>query len=125
LIQIEIEELPPITDPRDAFARGEIIGTVRTFALGDVDSAWKECEAVVEGRCDIGGQEHVYLETQAARAELLEGGMIKLYASTQSPYAVQKHAAKVLGAANHNIEVEVKRLGGGFGGKEDQATSWA
>jgi xanthine dehydrogenase large subunit len=125
LIHIEIEELPPITDPRDAFARGEIIGTVRTFALGDVDSAWKECEAVVEGRCDIGGQEHVYLETQAARAELLEGGMIKLYASTQSPYAVQKHAAKVLGAANHNIEVEVKRLGGGFGGKEDQATSWA
>lgn len=124
-INIRIAELPPVTDPREAFALGEIIGAPRTFLSGDPDSAWKQCDVILEGRCDIGGQEHVYLETQAARAMLLEGGVVKIYASTQSPYAVQKHAAKVLGLANHNIEVEVKRLGGGFGGKEDQATSWA
>ncbi len=48
-----------------------------------------------------------------------------LYASTQSPYALQKSAAVLLGAPEHKIEVDVKRLGGGFGGKEDQATHWA
>lgn len=124
-IAVEIEELPPITDPREAFARGEIIGPARTFSLGDVDAAWEKCDVVVEGRCEIGGQEHLYLETQAARALPQEGGTLKIFSSTQSPYAVQKHAAKVLGLANHKIEVEVKRLGGGFGGKEDQATAWA
>lgn len=124
-IALEIEELPPITDPREAFARGEIIGAARTFSLGDIDAAWEKCDLVVEGRCDIGGQEHLYLETQAARALPQEGGTLKIYSSTQSPYAVQKHAAKVLGVANHKIEVDVKRLGGGFGGKEDQATAWA
>ena len=124
-IQIEVEERTPITDPRVAFARGQIIGATRTFVLGDVDAAWERCDVVVEGRCDIGGQEHVYLETQRARAIPLEGDALRIYASTQSPYAVQRTAARILGLPHHKIEVDVKRLGGGFGGKEDQATPWA
>jgi xanthine dehydrogenase large subunit len=124
-ITLEISELPVITDPREAFAQGQIIGTPRTFDLGDVDSAWDKCDLVVEGRCDIGGQEHLYLETQRARAIPLEGGVIRLYSSTQSPYAVQKAVAKILGVPHHKVEVDVKRLGGGFGGKEDQATPWS
>ncbi|MFQ5641967.1 MAG: molybdopterin cofactor-binding domain-containing protein, partial [bacterium] len=106
-------------------AKGQIIGNPRTFALGDVESAWGKCDVVVEGNCDIGGQEHVYLETQRARAVPLEGGNFRIHSSTQSPYAVQKTAAKILGVPHHKIEVDVKRLGGGFGGKEDQATHWA
>ena len=124
-IQIEVEEQPVITDPREAFAQAEIIGTPRTFVLGDVETAWAACDLVLEGRCDIGGQEHVYLETQRARAVPLEGGVVRVFASTQSPYAGQKAVANVLGLANHNVEVDVKRLGGGFGGKEDQATAWS
>ncbi|MBM4055442.1 MAG: xanthine dehydrogenase [Planctomycetes bacterium] len=124
-ISIEIEELPAVTDPKEAFEKGYIIGAPRTFALGNVDSMWQKCDLVVEGSCDIGGQEHVYLETQRSRAVPLEGENIRIYSATQSPSAVQHHVAKILGLASHSVEVEVKRLGGGFGGKEDQATPWA
>jgi xanthine dehydrogenase large subunit len=124
-ISLKVKTLPAITDPRVAFANGQIIGTPRTFHLGDVEAAWSQCDLVVEGRCDISGQEHVYLETQRARAVPLEGGVIRIHSSTQSPAAVQRAAAKILGLQNNKIEVDVKRLGGGFGGKEDQATAWS
>jgi xanthine dehydrogenase large subunit len=124
-IKIDIAEMPVITDPRIAFQKGHIIGTPRAFVLGNVDNAWEKCDIVVEGSCDIGGQEHVYLETQRARAVPLEGNIIRIYSSTQSPTAVQRMAARVLGLRNHRVEVEVKRIGGGFGGKEDQATPWS
>jgi len=124
-ITLDIEQLPAITDPKEAFSKGNIIGSPRTFILGDVEAAWKKCDLVLEGVCDIGGQEHVYLETQRARAIPLEENNLCIYSATQGPSAVQRHAAKVLGLPAHNIEVDVKRLGGGFGGKEDQATPWA
>ncbi|MBO6574395.1 MAG: molybdopterin-dependent oxidoreductase [Rhodothermales bacterium] len=124
-IDLSIEELPPVVDPRRAFEAGEIIGSTRTFECGEPDGAWQSCAFVAEGRCDLGGQEHVYLETQRARATPLEHGRLHVSTSTQSPYAAQKHIAKVLGVPNNHIEVDVRRLGGGFGGKEDQATHWA
>ena len=124
-IKIEVAPLPVITDPRMAFDKEQIIGAARTFVMGDVDRVWQQCDVVVEGRCDIGGQEHLYLETQRARAIPLEGQGLRLYSSTQSPYAVQRTAARILGVAHHMVEVDVKRLGGGFGGKEDQATAWS
>ena len=124
-IKVDIEKLPIIVDPKEAFLKGEIIGTPRTFQLGDINSAWEKCDITVGGSCDIGGQEHVYLETQRARAIPQEGNLIKIYSSTQSPSAVQRHAAKILGLSSNKIEVDVKRIGGGFGGKEDQATMWS
>ena len=124
-IRVEIKERPAITDPRQAFAAGEIIDRPVTFEIGDVDAAWARCEVIVEGSCDIGGQEHVYLETQRARAVPLEGKNLRIHSSTQSPSAVQRTAATILGVRSHDIEVDVKRLGGGFGGKEDQATAWS
>lgn len=120
----DIDPLPVVTDPREAYAAGQLIGPERTFEMGDIKQAWQDCDVIVEGRTDIGGQEHVYLETQAARAIPEEEGRIKIYSSTQSPYAVQKAAAKILAVPNHKVEVDVKRIGGGFGGKEDQATQW-
>ncbi len=123
-IQVDITPRPIITDPRVAHESGEIIGTPRIFAIGDVDAAWSECDVIVEGRSDVGGQEHLYLETMRARAIPGEEGRVAILSSTQSPYAVQRATAKVLGVANHLVEVDVKRLGGGFGGKEDQATAW-
>ncbi|MBM2834519.1 MAG: xdhB [Candidatus Brocadiaceae bacterium] len=124
-ITIDVEQLPAITDPKEAFSKGKIIGSPRTFILGDVEATWQKCDLVLEGVCDVGGQEHVYLETQRARAIPLEENNLCIYSATQGPSAVQRHAAKVLGLPGHNIEVDVKRLGGGFGGKEDQATPWA
>ncbi|MEM7582726.1 MAG: molybdopterin cofactor-binding domain-containing protein [Acidobacteriota bacterium] len=124
-IRLELIEKPAITDPRDAFARGEIIDRPQTFELGDVDAAWAECDVIVEGSCDLGGQEHVYLETQRARAEPLEGRNLRVASSTQSPSAGQKAIAAILDIPSHCVEIDVKRLGGGFGGKEDQATAWA
>jgi xanthine dehydrogenase large subunit len=125
LVKVETIARRPIVNPREAFAAGELIAPPRTFAIGDVDAAWETCDVIVEGSADIAGQEHLYLETQRARAIVQEGGRITITTSTQSPYAGQKTIAKVLGVDAHMIEVDVRRLGGGFGGKEDQATPWA
>jgi xanthine dehydrogenase large subunit len=125
LIRLEVEELPVIVDPREAFSQGQIIGTPRTFVLGDVDSAWEQCDLIVEGKCEIGGQEHLYLETQRARVIPQEGNNLRVYSATQNPTLTQKTIAQMLGLPCHAVEVDVKRLGGGFGGKEEQATHWA
>lgn len=124
-VRMEYEELEVVVDPRVAFERGDIIGVTRTFEMGDLDGAWRDCHVVVAGRSDVAGQEHLYLETQRARAVPGEGGKIVLYSSTQGPYAVQSTVARILGVPEHQVEVDVRRLGGGFGGKEDQATAWA
>lgn len=125
LITIELEELPVITDPREARAKGELIIPPRTFKLGDTAKAWAECAHVFEGRADNNGQEHLYIETQGAYAYPTEHDSIRISSSTQGPTAVQRTVARVLGVPMHRVEVDVTRLGGGFGGKEDQASAWA
>ncbi|MBT4369631.1 MAG: molybdopterin-dependent oxidoreductase, partial [Candidatus Marinimicrobia bacterium] len=77
-----------------------------------------------EGQADSNGQEHLYIETQGAYAIPLENGQIRISSSTQGPTAVQRITARVLNMGMNKIEVDVVRLGGGFGGKEDQATPW-
>lgn len=124
-IEVEFENLPPIFDSRKAYAQGQLIVPSRTFSLGDVDRAWQDCDLIVEGQADSGGQEHIYLETQGAFACPTENGGVKVVSATQSPSLVQMMIARILGIAMHNIEVDVMRLGGAFGGKEHQATPWA
>lgn len=125
LITSEIEPLEVITDPRVAKEKGELIVPPRTFRLGDVNEAWKKCKHIFSGRADSNGQEHLYIETQGAYAVPLEHRMMRIYSSTQGPTAVQRACSKVLGLPMHELEIEVTRLGGGFGGKEDQANTWA
>ncbi|WNW02840.1 molybdopterin cofactor-binding domain-containing protein [Tenacibaculum sp. HL-MS23] len=125
LITIDIEELPVITTAKEAKEKNSFINAPRSFKLGDSSKSFSECEYVFEGETFSNGQEHLYLETQGCYAVPLENGNIKLTSSTQGPTQVQKTAAKVLGIPMHKIEVDVIRLGGGFGGKEDQATPWA
>jgi xanthine dehydrogenase large subunit len=84
-----------------------------------------DCKYVFSGICNNNGQEHLYIETQGAYAIPLEQGAIRVYSSTQGPTAVQKAISKVTGLPMHQVEVDVTRLGGGFGGKEDQANTWA
>ncbi|WP_217701393.1 xanthine dehydrogenase molybdopterin binding subunit [Tenacibaculum aiptasiae] len=125
LITIDIEELPVITTAKEAKEKKSFINAPRSFKLGDSENTFANCDYVFEGETFSNGQEHLYLETQGCYAIPQENGNIKLVSSTQGPTAVQKTAAKVLGIPMHKIEVDVIRLGGGFGGKEDQATPWA
>ncbi len=124
LISLEFDHLPIITNPREAFKQGKLLHSSRTFNLGNPNEVFQKCAHVFEGKVEIGGQEHLYLETQGAYAYPLENENIKINSSTQGPTALQRTAAKVLGFPMHKIEVDVTRLGGGFGGKEDQATGW-
>ena len=121
LITIDIEELPVITTAKDAKAKGSFINAPRSFNLGNTTETFKNCDHVFEGETFSNGQEQLYIEGQGAYAEPLENGNIKITSSTQGPTAVQRTAARVSGVPMHKIEVDVTRLGGGFGGKEDQA----
>ena len=124
-ISVEIESLEPVTDPRVAAANRDLIVPPKKFKLGDARSAFQTCEHVFEGRTEQNGQEHLYIETQGAYAVPIENGGFRIYSSTQGPTAVQRAVCRVTGLAMHDVEVDVQRLGGGFGGKEDQANAWA
>jgi len=123
-VKASFDPLPVITDPREAKAKGELIIPPRTFEIGNTTDVWKSCDHIFEGRADTNGQEHLYIETQGAYAIPQESGAIRIYSSTQGPTAVQRTTARVLGWPMNKIEVDTTRLGGGFGGKEDQATAW-
>ncbi len=124
-IKVVIEPLPVITNPREAQENNELIVPPRTFRLGDTANTWPQCAHVFEGSADTNGQEHLYIETQGAYALPQENNALKIYSSTQAPTAVQRAVSKVTGLSMHQLDIEVIRLGGGFGGKEDQANTWA
>ncbi|MDD5297297.1 MAG: molybdopterin-dependent oxidoreductase [Rhodocyclaceae bacterium] len=125
LVRVALDPLPACLDARAAQQAGALFAPPRRFACGDAEAAFAACAHVASGSVNIGGQEHVYLETQAALAVPRDDGGMVVHASSQSPSASQVGVARVLGLAAHDVEVDVKRLGGGFGGKESQATPWA
>jgi xanthine dehydrogenase large subunit len=124
-IQITYDEELPLLDPQQALKQNEKLFPSRVMVHGSPDHVFAQCPFVVEGTVRSGAQEHLYLETQACLATLTTDGRIYLLSSTQSPTAVQKAVARVLGLPQHLVEVEATRLGGAFGGKEDQATATA
>ncbi len=125
-VKAEFEKLEVITDPKDAFQKGSlIIKDPKVYACGNVDDVWDKCDVIVEDTVISGGQEHLYLETQSSISFPTEGSGLKIISSTQNPTAVQRTVAKVLNIPANQIESEAIRLGGAFGGKEDQATAWA
>ncbi len=87
---------------------------------GDAEAALAVAPNRLSGRLRIGGQEHFYLEGQAALAIPGEDGDMHLLCSTQHPSEIQHKAADMLGVANHAVTVETRRMGGAFGGKESQ-----
>ena len=125
LIEVEYLEKDIVTDPLDAYALGELLSKPLRFQMGNVNAAFERCSHIFEGSTESGGQEHVYLETQGAYALPQPGGSMRIFSSTQGPTAVQRTVARVLGISMNQIEVDVNRIGGGFGGKEDQASAWA
>jgi xanthine dehydrogenase large subunit len=123
-IKIEIDPLPVITDPRVAFELGNLLSPSRKFVMGNVNDAFNNSKYIFEGQTESGGQEQLYLETQGAYAYPTEHNSVKIFSSTQGPTQVQRTVARVLGVGMNKVEVDVPRLGGGFGGKEDQASAW-
>ena len=79
-------------------------------------------EEVISGSLIMGGQDHFYLETHIALAIPGEEEDMLVWSSTQHPTEVQVHAALALGVASHRVDVQVRRMGGAFGGKESQPT---
>ena len=124
-IRLEVEEREAVLEPREAAAAGELLVPSRTIECGDIDAAFSNAATIVEGSTESGGQEHLYLETQGALAIPEEKGRVRIIAGTQSPANVQRMVARILGVPMNAVEIEVRRLGGAFGGKEDQATHWA
>jgi len=88
-------------------------------------SCFDQAHYVVEDDMWVGGQEHFYLESQVSLAQLTEDGGIFLRCSTQHPTEVQKLVAEVLAIDFNRVTVDMRRMGGGFGGKESQAAQWA
>lgn len=88
---------------------------------GDVAEGFKQSDHVIEGSMKVGGQEHFYLETNTTLAEPGEDGEMKIFCSTQNPTKTQGLVAKALGVGAHKVVVQVKRMGGGFGGKETRS----
>jgi len=125
LIKFNAEELPAITDAKVAKEKGSFIAPPRTFKLGNLEDGKKKSKYIIKGTTESGGQEHLYLETQGSYAIPKENQSLTLYSSTQGATAVQSITSKILNIPMNKIEVDVNRLGGGFGGKEDQATPWA
>ena len=125
LIEINIEEEEAITTASEAYEKEMILGKPRHFSSGNTKEAFENCDYIFEGKTFSNGQEHLYLETQGCYVIPQENDGLKIFASTQAPTNIQVIVSRVLGIPMHKIEVDVQRLGGGFGGKEDQATAWS
>ena len=120
---VAITPLPALLDPEEALAREDYLMPPQVIARGDAPAAITAAPLRAEGRFRAGGQEHFYLESQIALAVPEEDGNIAVTSSTQHPTEVQHIAARVLGCDFNRITVTCRRMGGGFGGKESNA-SW-
>src|SRR5882724_4833031 len=121
-IKIDIEELEPIFTIDEAKRRGSFIGKTMTIRRGDVEPVLASARHILEGTFINGGQDHFYLESQAALAVPGEFDQLTVHSSTQNPSEVQEVIAHCLGLPINKVTVVTKRMGGGFGGKECQAT---
>jgi xanthine dehydrogenase large subunit len=123
--KIEISVEKPNVSVEQGRASGERVLPDYAFVGGDAAKAVAEAPCRLTGAMHIGGQEHFYLEGQIAVAVPGEDGAILVYSSTQHPSEVQHVVARVLAVPDAFVTCRVRRMGGGFGGKETQATQWA
>src|SRR5438105_862647 len=122
LVAIDYEPLPVVLTIEEAVARESYVSPPQTIARGEVEPALAVAPHRLAGELRCGGQDHFYLEGQIALAIPGEAGEMQILSSTQHPTEVQHAVAHLLGLPFNAITVEVRRLGGAFGGKESQAT---
>jgi len=122
-IVVDYEPLPVTLTIEDAIAKKSFHNEPNFIRRGDVETALRDAPMKLEGEFSLGGQEHFYLEMQAAWAEPGEDGSVFVVSSTQHPSEVQTAIAHVLGLPCNKVVVQCPRMGGGFGGKETQAAT--
>ncbi|MBT6429897.1 MAG: xanthine dehydrogenase molybdopterin binding subunit, partial [Rhodospirillaceae bacterium] len=125
LAKIEINEETPTVSVDDGLISGETVLPDYQFLSGDPDRTIAASAHRASGNLRIGGQEHFYLEGQVALALPGEGGVMHVHSSTQGPTEVQHLVAHMLEVPQARVICECRRMGGGFGGKESQASQWA
>jgi xanthine dehydrogenase large subunit len=125
LATIDIAEAEPAITVEDALETGERVLPDYEFGRGDPAAALARAPRRLEGSLRIGGQEHFYLEGQAALAIPGEAREMTVHSSTQDPTEVQHIVARILAVPDAFVTVETRRMGGAFGGKESQACAWA
>mgnify|MGYP001555139676 CR=1 FL=1 len=125
LVEVEYEPLPAIVGLPAAIAKNSYHTEPHVLVRGDAAAALAAAPLRFEGEFEFGGQEHFYLETQAAWAEAGEDGTVLVNSSTQHPSEIQAIVAEVLHVARHKVVVQAPRMGGGFGGKETQGNAFA
>lgn len=124
-IKIVFEELKPILTIDEAIRANAIMVETTPFVQGNFDEAYKNSINRLVGEFECGGQEHFYLESQATIAYPLENNFIEVHSSSQHPTETQHVVAHALGLDFSKVTCVVKRMGGGFGGKESQAAHFA
>ncbi len=123
--KIEVDAEKPNVSVKQGRASGEVVLPDYAFINGDFGKAIAAAPQRSAGTMQIGGQEHFYLEGQIALAIPADDGSVLVHSSTQHPSEVQHVVARVLGIPDSFVICQVRRMGGGFGGKETQATQWA
>lgn len=121
MVKIEYEDLSPvIVTIEDAIKQDSFYGPAKKMERGDYKKAFAESDHVISGECRMGGQEHFYLETHAAIAIPRDTDELEVFCSSQHPSEIQKLVAHVTGLSASRVSTRVKRMGGGFGGKESR-----
>nr|WP_306254686.1 xanthine dehydrogenase molybdopterin binding subunit [Ornithinimicrobium cryptoxanthini] len=119
-VEVTYASLPSVITLTEAIEQESFQGSQRTVSRGDVVAGLERAAHRFSGEFEFGGQEHFYLETQAALASVDEAGQVFVQSSTQHPTETQEIVAHVLGLRSHEVTVQCLRMGGGFGGKEMQ-----
>ncbi len=122
---VRARPLPPILTPQRAHAAQQYVLPPMHLARGDAAAAIAAAPHRLQANFDVGGQEQFYLEGQISYALPTEDGGLKLFCSTQHPSEMQHLVAHALHRAAHAVQVECRRMGGGFGGKESQSALFA
>ena len=120
-VRLDVEELPAILHIEQALEQAEFVLPDVTLTRGDPGSALADAPHRLQGQTRVGGQEHFYLEGQIAYALPQEQGGWRVLSSTQHPGEAQHWIARALAVPAHAVQVECRRMGGAFGGKETQA----
>ena len=120
VLQVQYEPMPAILSIEAAISANSFHTEPNYIRRGDADRAINEAPVRLAGTFFLGGQDHFYLETQAAYATPGEDGSMFVESSTQHPSEIQHIVAHLLGVPSNQVVVEAPRMGGGFGGKETQ-----
>ncbi|PLU69703.1 hypothetical protein BMJ22_25110, partial [Sinorhizobium medicae] len=125
-VKIDYRDLPHVTDVLEAAAANyPLVIDPLKLERGDIDAGFARAKNIVSGEMRIGGQDHFYLEGQISFAIPGEDDEVTVFSSTQHPSETQLMVAHVLGVPSNAVTVNVRRMGGGFGGKETQANLFA